>query len=61
MGNYVTGLEPSNCLLEGRSKERKQRSLVYLEPGEKQVIQLEIGLLISSEDLQQEIKNVENL
>jgi hypothetical protein len=60
MGNYVTGLEPSNCLVEGRSKERKQRSLIYLEPGEKKVIQLEIGLLIFSEDLQQEIKNIEN-
>ena len=60
MGNYVTGMEPSNCLLEGRSKERKQRSLVYLEPGEKQVIQLEIGVLISSDDIEKEIKNIEN-
>jgi len=60
MGNYVTGMEPSNCLLEGRSKERKQRNLVYLEPGEKQVIQLELGLLISSDDLEKEIKNIEN-
>lgn len=61
MGNYVTGLEPANCLVEGRSEERKQRSLVYLEPGEKQVIQLEIRLLISSDEFDQEIKNIENL
>ena len=61
MGNYVTGLEPANCLVDGRSEERKQRSLVYLEPGEKQVIQLEIGLLTSSDELDQEIKNIENL
>lgn len=61
MGNYVTGLEPSNCLVEGRSKERKQRSLIYLEPGEKKVIHLEIGLLTTSDELDQEIKNIENL
>lgn len=31
---YVVGLEPANCHVEGRAKERKQWDLQFLEPGE---------------------------
>jgi len=31
---YVVGLEPGNCKVDGRAKARKERNLQYLEPGE---------------------------
>lgn len=41
-GTYVLGLEPANCLVEGRDKERKRGTLQFLEPGEEKNITLEI-------------------
>lgn len=41
-GTYVLGLEPANCLVEGRDKERKRGTLQFLEPGEERNIKLEI-------------------
>jgi hypothetical protein len=42
-GLYVVGLEPANCHVEGRTKERQRGSLVMLEPGEVRTYRLEIG------------------
>ncbi len=42
-GIYVIGLEPANCHVEGRSKERQRGTLVMLEPGEVRTYRLEIG------------------
>lgn len=44
-GEYVVGLEPSNCMTLGRDKERKRGKLTYIEPGEKKVFKIEIGIL----------------
>ncbi len=44
-GTYVVGIEPSNCLVEGRDKERERGTLKSLEPGEKKEFELEIGVL----------------
>jgi Domain of unknown function (DUF4432) len=33
-GTYVVGLEPSNCLVEGRAAERASGRLQFLQPGE---------------------------
>jgi len=44
-GAYVMGLEPSNCWVDGRDAERKNRTLQYLRPGEKRTARLEIGVL----------------
>ena len=44
-GTYVTGLEPSNCLVEGRDKDRQRGILQFLEPGEEREYVLEIGVL----------------
>lgn len=41
-GLYVVGLEPANCLVEGRDKERKRGTLKFLLPGEERQISLEI-------------------
>ena len=43
-GFYVTGLEPANCLVEGRKKEREEGTLVFLEPGEEKIYRLEISV-----------------
>jgi hypothetical protein len=44
-GTYVTGLEPGNCLVEGRDKDRARGILQFLEPGEEREYLLEIGVL----------------
>ncbi|KLU40849.1 MAG: aldose 1-epimerase family protein [Limnochordia bacterium] len=41
-GTYAAGLEPANCLVEGRSKERERGTLVYLKPGESRAYQVEL-------------------
>ena len=42
-GLYVVGLEPANCHVEGRTKERQRGTLVMLEPGEVRTYRLEVG------------------
>lgn len=42
---YVVGLEPANCLVEGRDRERERGTLQVLEPGASQKVHLEIGVL----------------
>ncbi|MCE5260123.1 MAG: aldose 1-epimerase family protein [Chloroflexi bacterium] len=44
-GTYVTGLEPANCGVEGRNKDRASGKLQFLQPGEQREFQLEIGVL----------------
>jgi hypothetical protein len=43
--DYVVGMEPANCLVEGRAKERERGTLQFLEPGEMREYDLEIGVL----------------
>ena len=51
-GSYVLGLEPANCYVEGRSKERERGTLLVLQPGEKVCYQLEIGVLDGREEIE---------
>jgi len=44
-GTYVVGVEPSNCLVEGRDKERQRGTLQFLEPGETRTYRIEIRIL----------------
>lgn len=44
-GTYVTGLEPANCGVEGRDKDRASGKLQFLQPGEQREFALEIGVL----------------
>jgi hypothetical protein len=48
-GTYVVGVEPGNCHVEGRARERERGTLQMLEPGEKRNYALEIGVLTSEE------------
>jgi len=50
-GTYVVGMEPANCHVEGRAKERERGTLVFLEPGEKREYHLEIGVLSGQTDI----------
>lgn len=44
-GTYVVGMEPANCSVLGRTKERENGTLQKLTPGEKREYELEIGVL----------------
>ncbi len=44
-GAYVVGMEPGNCYPEGRAAARRHGTLEYLQPGEKKMFHLEIGVL----------------
>ncbi len=44
-GEYVVGMEPANCHVEGRENDLKEGRLQYLEPGEKKEFNIEIGVL----------------
>ena len=50
-GAYVVGMEPGNCIPEGRSSARKRGALQTLMPGEKRVFHLEIGVLESNNEI----------
>jgi len=43
--NYVLGLEPANCLVEGRKKERERETLQFIHPGEKKDFRIEISVI----------------
>lgn len=62
-GEYVAGLEPANCLVEGRTKERERGTLQYILPGESKEYQLEIGVLSAKNEIkkfQTQIKSLIN-
>ncbi len=44
-GTYVVGMEPANCSVMGRAKEREAGRLQVLAPGERREYALEIGIL----------------
>jgi hypothetical protein len=50
-GTYVVGMEPANCLVEGRDKDRARGILQFLEPGERREYALELGALTSAEEI----------
>ncbi|MFH1613425.1 MAG: aldose 1-epimerase family protein [bacterium] len=48
-GEYVVGLEPSNCYPEGRKKEKERGTLIEINPQEIITFELEIGILDTKE------------
>jgi hypothetical protein len=52
-GTYAVGMEPANCLVEGRKKERIRGTLLFLEPGQKCEYNLEIGVLPSMKEIEE--------
>jgi len=57
--DYVVGMEPANCGVEGRDKERQRGTLKFLEAGEKKEFDLEIGVLDGKEAIKEFKKLVE--
>ncbi|HGE70147.1 TPA: DUF4432 family protein, partial [Candidatus Poribacteria bacterium] len=52
-GTYVVGMEPANCLVEGRDKERQRGTLQFLQSGEKREYLLEIGVLPTIKEIEE--------
>ncbi len=52
-GTYAVGVEPANCLVEGRAKERERGTLQFIQPGEKKEFHLEIGVLDGAKDIEE--------
>ena len=48
---YVVGMEPANCRVEGRDKDRAAGRLQFLKPGETREYHLEIGVLTTAEEI----------
>lgn len=58
---YVVGMEPANCWVEGRAKERERGTLQFLEPGETREYHLEIGVLADAQEVAEFEKLVESV
>lgn len=54
-GEYVVGMEPGNCTVQGRVNQRKRTDLRYLEPQEVVDYNFEIGILTSNEKIDEYI------
>ena len=50
-GWYACGLEPGNCLVEGRAKYREEGTLEFIEPQEEREFQIEITVLPTAEEV----------
>ena len=57
--DYVVGMEPANCHVEGRARERERGTLQFLEPGERRCYELEIGVLEDAGAIQRFRETVE--
>jgi len=52
-GEYVVGMEPANCGVEGRAKDREREILQFLKPGEVREFKLEVGVLTGRKQIQE--------
>jgi hypothetical protein len=52
-GTYVVGMEPANCLVQGRAKERERGTLQFIEPGEAREFHVEIGVLSGRAEIEE--------
>jgi len=60
-GEYVLGLEPANCDVGGRDKEREAGRLKFLDPDEEVKYYVEIGILKSNEEITNYKKDIEKI
>lgn len=57
-GNYVTGLEPGNCRVNGRDIERRENRLKILKPYEEVSYEIEFGIIDGKENIDRCIKDI---
>ncbi len=60
-GDYVLGIEPANCHVEGRAEERARGTLEFIAPGEKRQFHLELGILDSEAEFGEWRTKIERL
>lgn len=60
-GNYVVGIEPANCLVEGRSHERQRGTLHYIDPGDRRHYETEIAVLDSIREIEEIEAKIETI
>jgi hypothetical protein len=60
-GDYVLGIEPANCHVEGRAAERARGTLESIAPGEKRQFHLELGVLDSEAEFREWRTKIERL
>jgi hypothetical protein len=60
-GDYVLGIEPANCHVEGRAAERARGTLEFIAPGEKRQFHLELGVLDSDAEFREWRTKIERL
>jgi hypothetical protein len=51
-GTYVVGMEPANCLVEGRARERERGALQFIEAGGRRHFETEIGVLTNRAEIE---------
>jgi len=51
-GEYVLGIEPCNCHVEGRVKARRDGTLEFIKPGETRKFNLEVEILEGEDSIQ---------
>ena len=57
-GTYVVGTEPGNCRPLPRSRLRKEKSLVFLRPGQRRGYELEIDVLTGADEIRAAEKRI---
>lgn len=57
-GTYVTGIEPGNCLTQGRPAERDRGTLQVLDPGEVREYRITVGVADGKQEIAQLIKRI---
>ena len=60
-GEYVGGLIPANSLIRGRSVEREEGNLKFIEPGQKLKYNLEFKILNSNEEIDKYRKSIQQI
>ena len=57
-GTYVVGTEPGNCRPLPRSRLRKEKSLVFLRPGQRRSYELAIDVLSGADEIRAAEKRI---
>ena len=60
-GEYVLGLEPCNCYVDGRLDAKNREQLEYLEPGEERQFDVEIEILEGLNEIKSLVREVSRL
>ena len=60
-GIYVSGVEPSNCIPEGRNAARENKRLMMLKPGEARSFSCRLEILADKEAVEEQKVHIDKL